>query len=182
MRNIITQKELRKLLHYNAKCGTWTWRSGNYRNPHWGMPAGTRDPAGYNKVWVKGQQYFASRLAWLYIKGYWPENEIDHINRNPSDDRWKNLREISRQCNMRNCGVYITNTSGITGVSWKTARNCWRSYIMVNREQKHLGCFDDLTEAVAHRFAAEQCLDWSDCDLSSPALQYMKNYLKEIRT
>lgn len=42
----------------------------------------------------------------------------------------------------------------------------------------YLSIFDDFTEAVAHRLAAEQCLDWDGCDSTSPAYLYMKEYLK----
>lgn len=69
------------------------------------------------------------------------------------------------------------NTSGIKGIYWnKEKKGKWRVQITVNRKHKYLSRHDDFTEAVAHRFAAEQCLNWGDCDTNSIS----GNYLKEV--
>lgn len=67
---------------------------------------------GYILIAIKNRHYFIHRLAWLYMTGKWPKNEIDHINRIKNDNRWENLREATRIENGRNVkksvgGIYI---------------------------------------------------------------------------
>ena len=174
-KKMITQKELWKLLLYDAKRGVFTWRVS--RPPvRAGAVAGYVNSNGYRYVWVNGKDYNASRLAFLYIRGYFPENQVDHINRVRDDDRWCNLREVSQQCNSRNTGNPCTNTSGVKGVDWVKRAGKWRARIKGNGKSKSLGYHADFTEAVAHRLAAEQCLDWGGCDSSSPAFRHMEEY------
>jgi len=55
----------------------------------------------------------------------------------------------------------------------------WKAQISVNGQHISLGRFRCFTEAVAHRLAAEQAVDWAGCDSCSSAYQYMKEYLNE---
>src|SRR5215467_12123212 len=64
-----------------------------------------RDPAvtltlkGKDGKWRK---YYAHILAWLWMTGEWPREEIDHIHNDPTDNRWKELREATHTENNRN--------------------------------------------------------------------------------
>ena len=173
---MITQKELRRALHYDARRGVWRWRVGRSGTAGKGSIAGYLQPNGYRYIQVNGKLYLSSRLAWFYIRGYFPEHDVDHVNRVRDDDRWGNLREVSRQCNIRNCKLSSQNTSGVKGVCWHKQHNKWHTQVRVNGKSRSVGLHDDFTEAVAHRLAAEQCLDWSGCDSSSPAFKYMEEY------
>jgi len=175
---VISQKELRRILHYDARRGVWRWRVSRGTAGK-GSVAGCIQSDGYRHICINGKQYKSSRLAWFYIRGYFPENQVDHINRVRDDDRWENLREVSQQCNNRNCGIRKDNASGIRGVSWYKQTGKWLVQVAVNGKRKHLGYHDDFTEAVAYRLAAEQCLDWSGCDSSSPAFKFMEEYLHD---
>ena len=139
-----------------------------------GYPAG-----GYLAVEVSGRAYKLHRVIFLYHHGYFPENDVDHIDRNPLNNRIENLREVSRTCNKRNTGNQANNTSGVKGVLWHSGKNKWCVQIKVAQRHRHLGQFSDFTEAVAHRLAAEQALAWGSCDSCSPAFQYMQNYLRD---
>ena len=176
---MITQKELWKLLSYDAIRGVFTWRVTTGPRAQAGAVAGTIHPSGYRYIMVNGKHYNASRLAFLYIRGYFPEHNVDHINRIRNDDRWCNLRKVSHYCNNRNTGNRKTNTSGVKGVHWYKRDQRWEAYIQADDKRKCIGRFDDFTEAVAHRLAAEQCLDWSGCDSSSPAFKHIQNYLSK---
>lgn len=103
---------------------------------------------------------------------------LDHIDRKILNNRIENLREVSNSCNMRNTGNPSTNTSGVKGVCWNKSKNKWRAEIKINSRMTHLGYFTDFTEAVAHRLAAEQCLNWECCDGCSPAYQFMKEHIR----
>lgn len=172
-----TQKRLKELLHYDTKTGIFRWRvsRGGIRR---GDQAGCLYPNGYRYIRIDRKNYRASRLAWMYVEGYMPENEVDHINRAKDDDRWVNLRHVGRQCNARNCGNRCDNTSLVKGVHWHRRVKKWQVYIMVNYKNHYLGRYDDFDNAVCARLAAEQCLNWSGCDSSSPAFRYVKNNFK----
>lgn len=170
---MLTQEELKRVMNYNPDTGVFRWKvsSGGRRA---GTMAGGLNGQGYIVVRVKDKSYRAHRLAFLYQEGFLPENSIDHINRDRTDNRWSNLREASQRCNIRNACVRSTNKSGVKGVHWETPRNKWRVTITVDGHTHHLGTFTDFTEAVATRFAAEQCLGFPDCDSSSLAGAYLR--------
>jgi len=172
---MIKQKELRRILHYDAKRGVWKWRVSRGTAGK-GSIAGSANSHGYRSIKINGKLYKSYRLAWFYICGYFPEHDVDHINRVRDDDRWCNLREVSRTCNLRNTGNPCINTSGVKGVDWVKRAGKWRARIKGNGKSKSLGYHADFAEAVAHRLAAEQCLDWEGCDSSSPAFRHMEEY------
>ena len=115
------------------------------------------------------------RIIWLYVYGYLPENDIDHINRIKDDNRLCNLREVSRSCNIRNACLSTNNTSNIKGVCFDTSRNKWISTIYFNNKAHTLGRYNNFHNAVCARLAAEQCLGWPDCDSRSSSYLYVKD-------
>jgi len=171
MKSGITQKRIKDILHYDPESGIWTWLIDKPGVLNSGI-AGYVDTNGYRQIGIDREVYPSGRLAWLYMNGYFPEHEIDHKNRIKHDDRWKNLRHVSHQCNSRNRRNFKNNTSGVKGVYWAKEKGKWYSQIKVHGKTFHIGYHSDKNEAVLHRLAAEQCLDWSDCDSSSPAYLY----------
>lgn len=176
MKNQITQKKLKELLHYDSETGIFTWIITNTNYVKAGDVAGT-ESHGYIVIAIEGETYKAHRLAWLYVHGYFPENLLDHKDRIRHHNWINNLREASNQCNQRNTGNRVDNKSGVKGVSWFKATEKWQVHIAVNGKLIFLGRHTCLLEAACHRLAAEQCLNWEGCDSSSPAYQYVKDQL-----
>lgn len=181
LKNKLTQEELKKYLHYDPETGLFTWKVKKARNTIVGSVAGTPDKDGYiligiNKVMVK-----AHRLAFLYMEGYFPENDVDHINRIKDDNRWCNLREVSKSCNQRNCGVYEKNKIGITGVYWHERDKLWMSYIGVYKKTINLGCHKNKLDAAKARWEAEKKYGWPNCCTTSSAYQYIQKHENEAR-
>jgi hypothetical protein len=174
--NELCQKSLKQALKYDKYTGIFK-RLSSYGPVKKGDIAGSRRSDGYEIIHIFGKPYYSHRLAWLYEYGYMPENAIDHINRNPSDNRIKNLREVSRICNSRNCKLFVTNSSGVKGVSWVKRMKKWGAYITINYKRKHIGFFNDFDEAVCHRLAAEQCVGWGGCRQKTSAKIYVKKML-----
>ena len=168
----ITYDRLKELLEYDPETGKFFWRVARGSRAA-GAETGCVGPEGYVHICVDRTLYLAHRLAWLYVHGYLPEHGLDHIDRDPSNNRVENLREVSQVCNARNCGNRNNNTSGVKGVWWHKRTGKWHAQIAVNERQFHLGYYDDFTEAVCARLAAEQCIGWEGCDSSSPAYQYL---------
>jgi len=85
-----------------------------------------------------------------------PGLEWDHINRNKLDNRRENLRQVTRQVNIRNQSVRSDNQSGHRGVAFRLDYLKWRAVIYVNKRQVHLGDFKTIEEAITARREAEE--------------------------
>jgi hypothetical protein len=146
--------ELRRDLHYCDITGTFTWiRIGSRVKP--GKIAGTLLADGYCAIRWRGKRYGAHRLAWLYVYGEWPREQIDHIDGVRANNRGGNLREATQSQNQGNTRIRKDNTSGIKGVCWSKAARKWLACIQVNGKFKHLGLFITAEEAsAAYRKAA----------------------------
>jgi len=177
----LTQEKLKKFLDYNFETGIFTWKVRRKNSVNVGAVAGSLSH-GYILIMISGKFYRAHRLAWLYIHGYFPEYFIDHIDRDRSNNRINNLRHVSNQCNVRNSGNRKDNKSGIKGIGWHKATNKWRVRIAVNNKSFELGIFTSFDEAICHRLAAEQCVDWAGCDSATSAYTYVKNNIQQETT
>lgn len=101
---------IRDNLEYDPYTGEWFWKK-DIRWPK-RRKAGTFNRA--NSRWyIKFEQiqYNAARLAWFYMTGRWP-TEIDHIDRNPSNDKWLNLREVTHKENFANTNLRNNKNTG----------------------------------------------------------------------
>ena len=160
----LTAEKLRELLHYDPATGIFTWKVSTARRVKVGDIAGYSNGNGYLQISVQSRLYLAHRLAWLYMYGTWPTDQLDHINRNRSDNQISNLREVTNKQNGQNQSKPSNNTSGYTGVSWYKRTYKWVAQIMHNQKRIHLGYFTDREDAIAARKAAEK-LYWADTNL-----------------
>lgn len=77
----LTQEYLKSRVNYNPYTGVFTWISRiKYSNIKIGSSIGSIDSHGYLATTICNKFYRLHRLAWLYMTGNFPENEIDHIN------------------------------------------------------------------------------------------------------
>ena len=143
-----------------------------------GTVAGCPDNRGYLIISIYKKPHQVHRLIWFWHHGYFPEKGLDHSDQDKSNNRIENLREISQVCNLLNTSNRSNNTSGVKGISWCACRERWEAKIATDGKTHHIGRHGDFTEAVAHRLAAEQCLNWENCDSSSPAFRYMQEVSK----
>jgi hypothetical protein len=91
------------------------------------------------------------------VYGEWPPLQLDHVNGNPVDNRFANLRLASASQNSANARRPVTNTSGFKGVHLNpTSTQKWRAKITVNKVQVYLGYFDTKEEAGAAYMRAAQ--------------------------
>jgi hypothetical protein len=169
----MTQDEVRRLFDYDAETGDLTWRVSPSNSVRIGNKAGSDNGRGYLQVMVDRKLYLVHRVIWLLVHGYFPEHEIDHVNRNRADNRLENLREVTKSCNVRNSRQRTDNISGVTGVCWDKISGKWKATIG-NNKQYHIGYFTDFTEAVKARHQAEVKYDWPGCNSSTDAYRYLK--------
>lgn len=141
----VTVERVRELLKYDPETGLFTWRVNRGRIKA-GDQAGTVLQLGrteYVYIMIDHRQYRAHRLAWLYVNGTWPEDMLDHINGNGSDNRYQNLRPATCAQNSQapNKRMLPQNTSGYVGVSRKVGRSKWNASIAVSGRRIFLGAF-----------------------------------------
>lgn len=143
--NLIVDR-LRELLHYDPDTGVFTWRSGRQGAGFAGAAAGGINKRGYWRISVDYGRYMAHVLAWFYMTGEWPELDVDHRNNIRHDNRWNNLRHVTRGVNNQNQHhAKACNKAGFLGVSPNRKR--WSASIQVNGRKVHIGTFDSPIEA-----------------------------------
>jgi hypothetical protein len=135
---MITQTELKALLHYDPDTGIFVRRVGNHGCIA-GTTAGTTTLKGYRQICLFYKLYLAHRLAWLYVYGNFPKDQIDHINGAKSDNRICNIRESTSGENLRNQGKKGCNTTGYKGVS--VCKKRYRAKAIFEKKRYHLGLY-----------------------------------------
>ena len=142
----ITQKLLQEWFDYNSATGMFVWkisRGNQYTNP--GMLAGFKDTYGHMGIEISGKRYLSHRLAWMYVYGEWPKNDIDHINGIKDDNRLCNLRDVTKSINNMNRKVHANNKLGIKGVSQQGKK--FQAIIINNKKHTYLGSYDTIEQA-----------------------------------
>lgn len=150
---VLTQSRLKELLHYSPDTGMFTWRTKR-RGVLKGRVAGGLNGGGYVRMKIDGHEYYAHRMAHLYMTGEMPD-EVDHEDHVRDNNRWENIIPSSRSENGKNVSMRSINTSGVTGVLWDRNARKWRAYITVNRDHKHIGLFESIEDATVARKAAD---------------------------
>jgi len=154
----LTQTELMRLVTYDPNTGLFVNKIFRNVKAKAGDIAGTRTTDGYLAIQISGKKYQAHRLAWLYMTGDWPEHEIDHVNRLRDDNRWRNLRVVTRMENSHNTGKHAKSISGRKGVAWHSRAQKWQVQLRVNHVSHYIGMYANLDDAVRARAEAEQRL------------------------
>lgn len=136
----LSHDRLLEVMAYDPKTGHFYWRHGHRR----GLRAGTI-AYGYRLIVIDQVTYRASRLAWFYVYGVWPEYEADHKNKIKDDNRIKNLRDLTGSENQRN--REFNNPWGCPGVT-KTASGRFTVRFRVDGKDMRFGTYDDQYDAV----------------------------------
>lgn len=134
---MLTQKYLKSLLRFEPDTGLFRWKVSRPPRAKVGAIAGHENGSGYIKLSIGGRDYYAHRLAFLWMTGKTPP-EVDHINHCRSDNRWANLRPVNRSMN-------CANVAGRKGVRFRHGR--WYARF----SDSHLGVFDTMADAMAAR-------------------------------
>lgn len=145
---MLTQAELKQLLIYDPVTGVFTNRVTRNSRSVAGHESGTVMVDGYRLIMVNHRRHLAHRLAWLYVHGQFPDQELDHKDGNRDNNSITNLRPATRKQNMENQKLSERNKSGCRGVSWKSSIGKWVVQVGHKGKQRHLGYFTNLNEAI----------------------------------
>lgn len=141
---------INSILSYNDSDGELYWKYRHDKNKTWNTRfankiAGTINKPNKNKDYyrrilnVNGQMLKAHHIVWLLKTKSWTEKEIDHIDRNPLNNKWSNLRESDRFLQCKNSNIRKDNISGYKGVSFMNREQKWKAEIWINKKYKYLG-------------------------------------------
>lgn len=149
---------IRDRLAYDAETGLILWKTTTNKTKA-GEVAGTVTKRGaihiYLTVNKKGKKLAGHHVAWFLHYGVWPDQQIDHHDGFPGNNKIGNLRLATNGQNPCNSRVQRNSKTGITGVFWNKRVAKFQAFIVKNNRQIHLGFFSDLEAARAARVAAE---------------------------
>ena len=147
---IPTPDELRQLLTYDPDTGVLIWKARPGKtawNKRWAGRAALEyvDSVGYKTGKVASKEIRAHRVIWALFHGAWPDQVVDHINGDKTDNRISNLRVVSQAQNAMNRSA-AGGASRYKGVSYSRS-GPWCAIIQKDRKKKFLGRFKTEEEA-----------------------------------
>ncbi len=139
----ISQQELKNILSYDPEMGQFTWINPSNKRMT-GKRAGSVNSAGRRHIKIGSKYYKEHRLAWLYVHGYMPVEDIDHIDRNPLNNRIHNLRRATKTQNCYNREKPNRGRNPAKGVCLEPRSGNWVSYGSYQKKRIHIGTFESM--------------------------------------
>jgi len=144
-----TQTELKSLYDYDPDTGILTSKL-------FGKPVGSSDSKRQGLCTRLGRVH---RLIWVWMTGDdLGDDVVDHINGDPYDNRWVNLRRCTKAQNQMNRGSNCNNSSGYKGVTYNFRTGCYQASIGYMGVVHYLGQYATADEAYdVYLEEAERC-------------------------
>lgn len=90
--------------------------------------------------------YVEQNIIWLWMTGTWPKHEVDHVDHDPFNNKWANLREAEDSENNAN---RRSPNRKVGRLKWVTQRRGkYEAQVQWRRKHYHVGVFP--TEQEAH--------------------------------
>ena len=142
-------ERISQLLDYDPESGMFRWKIFRRWSAKSGDIAGTLSKKGYIIISIDGEDYLAHRLAWKLMTKNDPVHQIDHIDRDKTNNSFSNLREVTNQLNQYNVSEQKNNTSGKKGVYFNKKQQKWIARIGYNYKKINLGSYEKFEDASA---------------------------------
>ncbi len=152
----LTVSFIQSILDYDASDGTFKWKyrqdASKAWNTRWpGKNAGFARKDGYVLIRINNKRYLAHRLAWFLHHGTWPNLFLDHINKNPNDNRIENLRECTTAENGWNRNAQSNASTGFKNVNVDRNRNKYQVKVSAYGKTHWVGYFNTIEESIEAR-------------------------------
>ncbi|WP_275272432.1 HNH endonuclease signature motif containing protein [Limnobacter sp. P1] len=147
MKKTISREALLSALEYNDESGEFKWIQKRRGPVKVGQKAGSINHAGYVVIKINQMKFMAHVLVWFLKTGEWPTLDIDHINGIKTDNRFQNLRHVTRSVNLQNQRkAHPNNHTGLIGVNKKGPKK-FLALIQIDGIQKSVGTFENAIDA-----------------------------------
>ena len=153
----LTKQKIEYLFNVDCDNGKLYWKHREWPKKKIGHEAGSINKTkriknnSYCSVFINGKFYKRHHIIYCYATGEWPDKNhiVDHINRNPTDDRIINLRMATIFQNMYNKSPYNKKSDLPQGVDVVHCLNkdIYRARIRVNKKNINLGCHETKAKA-----------------------------------
>jgi len=112
-------------------------------------PVGEKlNSSGYGTVYCGTAILGIHVIIWLINFGNYSKGlEVDHIDRDKSNNNPENLRLTSSRGNKLNVGLKESNTSGYNGVYFNKCNKKWIAQASVLGEVKYIGSYETVIDA-----------------------------------
>lgn len=141
---MLTYERAKEVVRYEPQTGEFVWAITRHNRAIAGRRAGCTRKDGYRLIRIDDKLYLGHRVAWLLMTGGWPDKEVDHIDGNPGNNVWKNLRLSTHSQNITNQKVHKDCATGHKGIR---AHPNGRFYVVVDKKSR--GGYPTLDEAKA---------------------------------
>lgn len=145
---MIAHERLKEVLYYHPESGDFVWLMDVSRKIKTGKQAGSLDGAGYRQIGIDGIKYRGHVLAFFYVTGEWPSEDLDHEDTVKHHNWWTNLRPATTAQNGYNAKLSSANTSGLKHISWSKRSGKWRVAMQVNEKHRDFGLYAELNDAI----------------------------------
>ncbi len=160
-KELISIDEVRECLSYCPVSGVLTWKKKVAQRTRVGGIAGQLNKvSGYWQCSFKSRSHQAHRLAFFWMTAAWPIGHIDHKNGDRADNRWENLRDVTRVENSQNQrrSHFDNKSCGLLGVTWNKRDKRWSAAVWVGGKRKHIGNFFTPEQAHSAYLVAKRVL------------------------
>lgn len=132
---------------------TYDPESGEVTSKKTGAPLRRKDISGYNIVTINSKIRKLHRVIWKMMTGEEPDGMIDHIDGDPANNKWENLRCVSA-AEFAAHKVVKESKVGIDqemlGVSFYKRTKTWRVQLKIDGKSYAKYGFKTAEEASAH--------------------------------
>jgi hypothetical protein len=154
----MTPQEVRTVFAYAPETGRLLWNIVTRKTQIGDVAGGLSN--GYMQVKYKQRKYMVHRIIWCYVHGDWPNQMIDHIDGDRSNNKIANLRDVSNAKNQYNRhSLNKNNSTGHMGIMYRKRGDAYIVQIRVLGARKYIGYYKTLPDAIIARQNAE--LLWS---------------------
>lgn len=159
----LSHHHLLSILTYCPETGVFWYRRTVHSHALKGSVAGSVKANGSRSIQIEGKVFKASRLAWFYVTGAWPEGVIICVDGDLDNLAIGNLRDVSRSEAMQRQRVaHCRNQSGHVGVTLHKQTGKWQVQLVRKGDgRRYYGLFDDPAEASEHYQSIKRELHYS---------------------